>query len=98
MAFFDTKWNRMPFVYSFPAYNGIVEKPKTLELMLEMSATLSKEFDQVRVDWYVTNDGLLKFGEMTFTSCAGHARWNPQEWDEKLGKLWMPAVSNPLMK
>ena len=32
-------------------------------------------------------DGKIYFGEMTFTSCAGHARWQPFEWDERLGRL-----------
>lgn len=29
----------------------------------------------------------IKFGEMTFTSCGGLAKWNPKEWDYELGKL-----------
>ena len=81
MLFFDLDWNVMPFVYSFPRGEEIPPKPSRLGEMLELTRILCKEFDHVRVDWYVLNDGSIKFGEMTFTSAGGHARWNPTEWD-----------------
>lgn len=88
MAFFDVEWNKMPFVYTYPMYKGDVEKPKCITEMLEMSRKLAAGIGQVRVDWYILNDGTLKFGEMTFTSAAGYAKWTPIEWNYKLGKLW----------
>ena len=55
--------------------------------MIECSKKLSQGFKQVRIDWYVLDDGTLKFGEMTFSSCAGMAQWKPAEWNSKLGDL-----------
>ena len=38
----------------------------------------------MRVDWYVI-DGQLKFSEFTYYSDAGFAKFEPEEWDQKLG-------------
>ena len=88
MIFLDLTWNALPFVYSFPRGDKIPPKPKKLEEMISLTRTLCAGFDHVRVDWYVLNDGSIKFGEMTFTSAGGHAAWDPPEIDMELGKLW----------
>ncbi|MBE6101881.1 MAG: hypothetical protein E7200_07260 [Selenomonas ruminantium] len=88
MIFLDLEWNVMPFVYSYPKGDIVPPKPKCLHEMIEVTKELCKSFDQVRVDWYVLNDGSIKFGEMTFTSAAGHAEWTPIEWDRRLGDMW----------
>ena len=88
MIFLDLEWNVLPFVYSHPKGDEVPPKPKRLEEMIEITKILCKDFDHVRVDWYVLNDSSIKFGEMTFTSCAGHAAWNPPEWDLRLGDMW----------
>jgi len=87
MAFFDLEWNKMEFVYTYERYEEPVDKPDCLTEMIECSKKLSKGFKQVRIDWYVLDDGTLKFGEMTFSSCAGMAQWKPAEWNRKLGDL-----------
>lgn len=87
MVFYDTEWNRMPFTYSVDVYEGEVEKPDNLEELLEISRKLSADFNHVRVDFYRLNDGTYKFGEMTFTSAAGKAIWNPPEYDRILGDM-----------
>lgn len=88
MLFLDINWNALPFVYTYPKSNEIPPKPRKLEEMIEVTKILCEDFDHVRVDWYVLNDGSIKFGEMTFTSAGGHAAWNPPEWDMKLGEMW----------
>lgn len=87
MAFFDTEWNKMPFVYDHPRLDHEVEKPENLDEMLEIAKTLSQGFCHVRVDLYRLNDGTVKFGEMTFTSCSGTCHWDPPEYNEILGDL-----------
>ncbi len=39
----------------------------------------------VRVDFY--NVDVIYFSKITFTTCAGYMKMNPEEWDIKLGKL-----------
>jgi hypothetical protein len=87
MAFYDTDWNLQPFVYSYPRNDKVVPKPACLEEMLRLSEKLSKGFSHVRVDFYVLNDGTIKFGEMTFSSASGTCKWNPPEYDLILGDM-----------
>ena len=86
MSFYDLEWNKLDFVYSFQKNLNKIEKPKYLDKIIKMSKKMSKIFNQVRIDWYVLNNGDIKFGEMTFSSCAGHAKWTPIEYDAVLGK------------
>lgn len=86
MSFYDLEWNKLDFVYSFQKNLNKIEKPKYLDKIIKMSKKMSKVFNQVRIDWYVLNNGDIKFGEMTFSSCAGHAKWTPIEYDAVLGK------------
>ena len=62
------------------------EKPKNLEKMLWIAEKLSKNFEYVRVDLYNPN-GVIKFGEMTFTP-AGGLDDMPENFDKYLGGLW----------
>lgn len=87
MAFYDTNWKKQPFTYSYPQFEGEVPKPKELDKILCLSRKLSEEFEQVRVDWYILPSGKIVFGEMTFTSAAGRAAWNPPIYDEIFGNL-----------
>ena len=87
MAFYDTDWKKQPFTYSYPQFEGEVPRPKELEEMLYLSRKLSEDFEQVRVDWYILPNGKIVFGEMTFTSAAGRAAWNPPAYDEILGNM-----------
>ncbi|MCL2013913.1 MAG: glycosyltransferase [Oscillospiraceae bacterium] len=91
MAFFDLEWNLLPFVYDYPRNEEPVSKPDNLDEMLRLAQTLAQGFCHVRVDFYRLNDGTLKFGEMTFSSAAGAAKWNPREYDLLLGqKITLP--------
>lgn len=87
MAFYDTDWNKQDFVYSYPMYQGEVEKPKNLEVMIKLSEKLAAKFKHVRVDWYNLPGDVLKFGEMTFSSCAGRAKWSQEYVDKMFGDL-----------
>lgn len=87
MAFFDTEWEKMPFVYSYPMNMDEVEKPDCLAEMIKVAEKLASGFHHVRVDFYLLRDGSIKVGELTFTSAGGTCLWNPEEWDYRLGEL-----------
>lgn len=87
MAFYDREWNKLPFVYSHPKNEDVVPKPQKIEQMIELAEKLSKGFAHVRVDFYVLNDGSIKFGEMTFTSASGNCKWDPPEQNLIYGNL-----------
>ena len=87
MAFYDLNWNKLPFVYTYPRNEETIERPQNLDLLISLAEKLSTGFAFVRVDFYILNDGSLKFGEMTFTSASGTGIWNPPEQDLVFGDL-----------
>ena len=74
VCIYDLNWNlRMDLIgksHSHDIVDGI-PKPKNLDLMLEVCRKLSKEHPQVRVDLYEIN-GMVYFGELTFTAMGGY--------------------------
>ena len=58
-------------------------KPKSFEEMKKIARKLSKDFPQVRVDFYEIN-GKPYFGELTFYTCGGMIEWAKHEC---LGKM-----------
>lgn len=83
---FDREFNRLNW-YAYYKNSGInFEKPKTWDKMIEIAEKLAKDIPYVRVDVYDV-DGHIYFGEMTFFTWAGFIKFNPDEWDEKLGEM-----------
>ncbi|MCM1155765.1 MAG: glycosyltransferase [Roseburia sp.] len=91
-AFYDVDWQLLPFTSGvYLQYDENIEKPKRLEEMLEIAKKLSEEFIYVRVDLYELTNGVIKFGEMTFTPGSGFYQWEPAEMDKILGeKIILP--------
>ena len=52
--------------------------------MLEIAKKLSKNIKHVRVDLYLINDKIY-FGELTFYHESGQAKFEPEQWNEKIG-------------
>lgn len=95
MAFYDVEWNKMPFVYSYERLEEDIPKPDKLDELIRISEKLAEGFPHVRVDFYITNEDKLKFGEMTFTSYSGACIWNPPEYNKILGdKIQLPQIKN----
>lgn len=84
-TFVDRDWNVLPVRRAGKFSNAAPEKPENLEKMFELAEELCKEFPFVRVDFY-NQDGQIYVGEMTFTP-GMFLRFNPTEWDFKLGEL-----------
>ena len=96
MAFYDLNWNKLPFTYSFPRNEDDIPRPKNLDLLIQLSEKLAEGFACVRVDFYILNDGTLKFGEMTFTSAGGSCKWNPPEQNRIYGDLIKLPPKSPI--
>ena len=86
MVFYDTHWQKQGFTHNVPSKNEI-ERPKNLEKLIELAEILAEGFCHVRVDFYMLNDGSIKFGEFTFTPGSGYLKWMPKEQDLEMGKL-----------
>ncbi|MBQ9069292.1 MAG: hypothetical protein IJ131_09610 [Eggerthellaceae bacterium] len=87
-ACFDAEWNRLPCIYcSHPRIEGSIPKPKGFEEALRVAEALSAGFPHVRVDLYLTNEGRVYFGEMTFTTMSGNCAWDPPEYNDVFGRM-----------
>lgn len=88
ISFYDLNWNRMDIKYNHhPIIKKTIERPKYYEQMLNISKFLSKEFPFVRVDFFETENNLY-IGELTFTPGGGFGKYEPLEWDYKIGE-WL---------
>lgn len=87
-AVFDENFNPLDIKTSMnPLDTKTIEKPHNFEEMLIYAKQLSEPFPFVRVDFFYV-DGVIRFGELTFYSAGGYGKYEPQEWQYKLGE-WM---------
>lgn len=86
--YYDTDWKKTGITQNgtqvFKATNQPVDKPKTLQEMLELSRILSKGIPLLRVDWYSIRDQLY-FGELTFYDGSGFEPYDSYDDDLLLG-------------
>ena len=84
--FYDMDFQRLPFTNGHPNSHHGVDKPRTFAEMKDLSAKLAKDEPFIRVDFYDV-DGKLYFGELTLFHWSGIVKFEPDEWDKKLGDL-----------
>ncbi|MEI6406586.1 MAG: ATP-grasp fold amidoligase family protein [Actinomycetes bacterium] len=78
-----TSWDSKPFLNMMPT----PEKPKNLDELIYIAQTLGSEIDAVRVDLYNV-DGRVYFGELTNYPNAGNLKWEPDEFNYRVGDWW----------
>ena len=88
-SIYDMEWNKLDLRCTWPDGGEILaEKPRNFEKMKELAAVLSKKFSFVRVDLFEV-DSRIYMGEMTFTPMSGNGKFDPAEWDKKLGEMFV---------
>lgn len=85
-TWFDMNWNLIDVVESGHRIDTTISKPKKFKEMIEFSKKLSKNIPHVRVDWYEIK-GKLYFGELTFYPASGFEKFEPEEWNYKMGEM-----------
>ncbi len=66
---------------------GVPEKPAVFEEMRRIAEELASPFPHVRVDLY-EHQGKVMFGELTFFSGSGYARYSPDSFDIDVGEVF----------
>ena len=88
--FYDTTWNYVPFTTCYPTDpNKQIMQPSCLAEMLNIAEKITSDIGKpafCRIDLYVINNKIY-FGEITFYHGSGFEKFEPEEWDEKLGEL-----------
>lgn len=61
--------------------------PDTIHEMIRVGEILSRDFPYARIDLYDVN-GKVMFGEITFYPWSGYVRFEPDEFDFRLGTFF----------
>ena len=85
---YDPQWNKQDVVIGQSSNSADYQKPETLEEMLEIARTLSRDFPAVRIDLYDIG-GKILFGEMTYFPWSGYMHFQPDEFDFVLGEKFV---------
>ena len=85
-TFFDKNGKFMDFTQDECPNDPNVSKPKKYDKMIELAEKLAKDIPEVRVDFY-ERDNDIYFGELTFFDSAGFGKFEPEEWDLKIGNM-----------
>ena len=83
---YNLDWEFIDIVTGSERGTERIEKPKKLDQMIEISKTLSSDFDFVRVDLYEVNEKVY-FGELTYTPESGVIHGYVDSFDSEKGKL-----------
>lgn len=96
---YSTDWKLLPFSFNYPSHPECVfERPQCLDEMLLNAKKLSKGMPYCRVDMYCVNKQSY-FGELTLFPASGFGKFDPFEYDKKLGDLIsLPAVKRESKK
>ena len=84
---FTPNWERLNVGWNFPNPEVVWPAPNQLSEMLRVAERLSNGFDFIRVDLYITTEG-IKFGELTNYPDAGETPFDPSDFDLWLGSKW----------
>ena len=83
--YYDMNFNFLDFKQGHPNDKKKIDKPINFNKMIELSKKLSKGIPHLRVDFYEIN-GKIYFGELTFYHYSGFMKFEPEEWDLRIGK------------
>lgn len=84
---YDLDWNFIDFYMTSPNDKNVkIEKPKKLDLMLQLAKKLSHNIPFLRVDFYSINSNIY-FGELTFFPGSGMIDFHPKEYDKIVGEM-----------
>lgn len=85
--YYDIEWNRLNLRQNHPNSEKPLDRVTQLNKMLKLAAVLSQGHPFLRVDFYEVENKIY-FSELTFYSDSGMAKFEPQDWDYKLGE-WL---------
>lgn len=89
-SFYTREWEYMPLSTLYPTDTvHQIKRPKYLEKMLEMAEKLANSVGNpafLRVDLYYVNNWIY-FGEFTFYHNSGGGKFQPKDYDRRLGDL-----------
>ena len=88
-AVFDRNFNffNTEYIHLKPSKKDIIKKPNCWDEMVRVAEKIGSYLDFVRVDLYLTTDG-IKIGELTFFSHSGLGSFTKSKYDFLFGKFF----------
>jgi hypothetical protein len=86
-AFFTPNWEKLDLLCLYAQSTIFEAKPPELEKMLEHAEAIANEIDFLRVDFYISKDG-IKFGETTIYPGGGVDQFTPHGFNQLIGSYW----------
>jgi hypothetical protein len=83
---YDTEWNEIPLFIKNRIKSNF-EKPSVLKNMIETAELLSKNFEFMRVDFYINKKNKIIFSEFDFSPNGGFLFYQ-MKYEHLFGKLW----------
>ena len=84
---YDMDWTKINMRCTWPDGGDVLSKrPLHFDEMKKIAIILSENFSFVRVDFFEIK-GRIYVGEMTFTPMSGIGKFEPEEWNRKLGDM-----------
>ena len=94
ITYYDMDKTPLPLIYNeYKKSDTPLVSINNFDKMVEITQLLSQNFPFVRVDFYEVNNRIL-IGEMTFYPGGGYGKYEPVEWDYKLGS-WLDLSQIP---
>jgi hypothetical protein len=87
MTYFNRNWEQISLKKSSIENEQNLTKPNNRNEMVSIAELLGKEFDFIRVDLYSIAEKIY-FGELTPNSGDGRTKFEPIEYDYKIGNYW----------
>lgn len=86
MNYYDMNLNLLPFKQYSDIFEGKVKFPSNFKKIVLLAKKLSYGFPHVRVDFFIDGEQIY-FSELTFFDGNGMDKFEPVEWDYKLGDM-----------
>lgn len=85
VSIFDREFHKLPVRRVGDEEYPDAKRPGCYEDMIQIAEILSADFPHVRVDLYDW-EGTVCFGELTFFNASGYMQYDPDAFDEEIGK------------
>lgn len=82
---YDLNWNKINMKMKYDNMEGDIDRPKQFDKIIDLTQRLCKDFDFVRVDFYLSDEKIY-FSELTFTPTGGRQIIKPDKYDFILGE------------
>ncbi|MEF1220737.1 ATP-grasp fold amidoligase family protein, partial [Photobacterium damselae] len=90
MTIINKEYKKLPFTldHTLKSLNeDELCKPFLFEKAIHLAEEIAKDFNYLRVDFYLTDSEVI-FGEMTLCPSSGYSKVSPSDWDNKIGSYW----------